>query len=113
MLYRFHCPQVGKYRLEIIIGKILVGSERHDRIQLSRPHEARAHDLQEQSLVVVSDARRIRGDVGRGGFSPRTSDQRPACILEPGDRLASLLWRVADSATADGHEVLAVLHAIS
>ncbi len=51
----WHRPQIGKHRLQVVVGQISKFSERHDRVQLPCTHDSSPHRFSKSSFVVIAN----------------------------------------------------------
>lgn len=72
--------KVGEDIAEIVVGYLSVPEPGHDGVERAGFDVSGAHDLDEEVVVVVADAARIGGDVGRDDLrSVGTIDGVSAC----------------------------------
>src|SRR5215472_10636474 len=115
MTHGFYRAQVGEDGFEVVVRKILVDLEGHDRTQLARFNGARAHDFQIESFVVIRNAGRIRRNVGGGDGGQKWAQAQE--YRAPGEiharELPSFVLRgVAFAATSHVDKIGAVRHGV-
>src|SRR4029077_13525293 len=103
---RLESTQIGEHRFQVIVGHVAKHPPGHGRTQLARANIAGSYSLDEERLVVVTDAGSVRREIS-GGHS---TDLIPACQLHSRNWLKfGVERRVAVSASSYLGQVRAVL----
>ncbi len=101
-----------KQRRLVLVGHVAIDVHGHDLVQAPRAGVACHEHLLEQRLIVVLDAARVEGNVGRHDFTPGSLEVKTAAEGYIHSRLAHLIHRrVTTPAISKRRQVLAALRA--
>src|SRR5579872_7583646 len=94
MLHRLYRSQIGKHRLQIVVGKTAELLDRHKRVKFPRLHIPSSESLDEERLIVVGDSRTVGRNVrANGGSVPCSAEDLPSGKLHSGYGLMMVIDR--------------------